>query len=125
MYRLIPVFLISVNSDDALICKEKCQENYLSCIEQCSGNTDCSLICNRDYVNCEENCSNEKISEISFLVFNSYYAYEASLFTWTEYAPDVRQEKWKNFYDFYGPGTSADESCSLVYKNTMYIFCVI
>ena len=45
---------------DLALCQENCQEFYLQCIDECSGETDCILDCNRNYVDCEESCNSDE-----------------------------------------------------------------
>ena len=44
---------------DLALCQAQCQESYMKCIDECSGDTECSLECNRNYVACEESCKPE------------------------------------------------------------------
>ena len=81
---------------------------------------DCVSNCNRESVQCEQGCPDETSCDVTFLVLNSYYAERAELFTW-QLGTDQRTEKATEFTEFYTDGTSADTSCSIVFKGQMYI----
>ena len=110
--------LISLSKcSDILLCQESCQTEYLNCIENCAGDPDCGLECNRSYVKCEENCNFEKVENVTFLVLNSAQISRARLFNWEI----AQNEEIFALRDFYDPESSAYASCSINYKEKMYI----
>ena len=94
-----------------------CKINSGSVDIECAGN------CNREVVECENGCPDDISCDVSFLVLNTDwigYLNQALLFTWSV-GTDQRTETVKEFKDFYGGGTSADTTCSVLYKGQMYI----
>jgi len=54
---------------------------------------------------------------VSILVFNSFVSQRAQVFTWELEEP--RGEETNRLVDFFGPGTSADLSCSVTLRGKM------
>ena len=104
-------------TNGAAVCEDMCLEEYVKCIETCQGDSSCMSNCNRDSVNCEGNCPIATGCAVTFLVVNTN---QAALFTW-EVGTENRVETLQTFTDFFDFGSSADTSCSFVYKGKMYI----
>ena len=104
-------------TNDAALCEDMCLEEYVKCVETCQGDNSCMSNCNRDSVNCEQNCSITTGCDVTFLVVNTN---QAALFTW-EVGTENRVETLQTFTDFFDAGSSADTSCSFIFKGEMYI----